>query len=142
MMTLHLMGRQHGGLAAVGGDGNGACSSSIALLQERFRQLQKMREKREEMELLKSLSEPETMNRAKCCDRLVHHEMVQDQEPVMTIRSSFQDSVSLGLGLCGNRREHQPSMTPPFRDFLSMNSVTVGTSRVRGKPDVDTSLHL
>lgn len=133
MMALHG-GRQHGDPMVVGGGGGG--SSSIALLQERFRQLEKMREKREEMAVLKLLSESETKSKKiKHYERLVHPEE-------MKARSSFQESLSLGLDLFGKKTEHQVSKTPPFRDFWSMDSVTVSTSCVHEKPDVDTSLHL
>lgn len=145
MMALHYMGRQNGDPMAVSGRDGGASSSSIALLQERFRQLQKMRERREEMELLKLFSETETMSRTKCYDRsgnsLVHPEKVHRKHNV-NMGSSFQDSLSLGLDLYGKKAEHQPSKTPPFMDFLSMGSVPVSTSRSGDKYDVDTSLHL
>ncbi|KAI3815112.1 hypothetical protein L1987_14768 [Smallanthus sonchifolius] len=147
MMALHSMGRQHNDPMAVGGGGggSGAPSSSIAILQERFRQLQKMRERREEMELLKLVSGSETMSQTRYSNRprnlLMHPEMIH-HEPTMTTGSSFQDSLSLGLDLYGKRTEHQPSKTPPFRDLLSMDSVTVRTSRTRDKHDVDTTLHL
>ncbi|KAL7602491.1 hypothetical protein Lser_V15G24913 [Lactuca serriola] len=137
MMALHG-GRQHGDPMVVGGGrggGGGGSSSSIALLQERFRQLEKMREKREEMAVLKLLSESETNSKTKHYERLVHPEE-------MKARSSFQESLSLGLDLFGKKTEHQASKTPPFRDFWSMDSVTVSTSCVHEKPDVDTSLHL
>ncbi|KAK1414414.1 hypothetical protein QVD17_30158 [Tagetes erecta] len=149
MMALHYMGRRQNDdrmAAGGGGGGGGASSSSIALLQERFRQLQKMRERREEMELLKLFSESETMSRTKCYDRsgnsLTHPEMVRHKQHANT-RSSFQDSLSLGLDLYGMKEEHQPSKTdPPFTDFLSMGSLPINTSRSGDKYDVDTSLHL
>ncbi|MFS7980039.1 hypothetical protein Hanom_Chr10g00934721 [Helianthus anomalus] len=141
-MALRSMKRQHGDPMEVG---SGASSSSIALLQERFRQLQKMREKREEMKVLKLLSEPETMSPTKCYERSrnssVHPEMIY-HKPAMTAKLPFQDSLSLGLDLYGQKTELQPSKTPPFRDFWSMDSVTVSALRVHDKPDVDTSLHL
>ncbi|KAI3525312.1 hypothetical protein L1887_04006 [Cichorium endivia] len=137
MMALHG-GRQRGDSMAVGsGGGGGGSSSSIALLQERFRQLERMREKREEMELLKSFSGTDTVRRTKNYERpgnLVH--------PEMAARSSFQESLSLGLDLYGKKKEYQPLKTPPYRDFWSMDLVTVSTSRTHEKPDVDTSLHL
>ncbi|PWA38617.1 hypothetical protein CTI12_AA577160 [Artemisia annua] len=115
-MALHAMGRESGDSMALGG--GKASSSSIALLQERFRQLQKMRERREEMELLKLFNEPETMTQKdykRSGNVLVHPEM---------------------------KTEHEPLKTPPYRDFWSMDSVTVGATRSHDKPDVDTSLHL
>ncbi|KAK9060406.1 hypothetical protein SSX86_021110 [Deinandra increscens subsp. villosa] len=126
------------------GDRMTSSSSSIALLQERFRQLQKMRERREEMELLKLFSESKTVSQT---NLLVHPEMMHHKLP-MTTGSSFQGSLSLGLDLYGKITEYQPSKTPPFRDFLSMDSVTVSTlstvstARILDEPDVDTSLHL
>lgn len=152
-MALHAMGRERGDSMALGG-GN-ASSSSIALLQERFRQLQKMRERREEMELLKLFNEPETLTQKeyeRSGNLLVHPEMIYHQATTATTtnatttttrtRSSFQDCLSLGLDLYGKNTEHQPLKTPPYRDFWSMDSVTVGASRSYDKPDVDTSLHL
>ncbi|MFS7995338.1 hypothetical protein Hanom_Chr12g01116791 [Helianthus anomalus] len=149
MMSFHSMGRaQHGDPMAGGGGGSSSSSasaSSIALLQERFRQLQKMREKREEMELLKLFSDSKTMSQTEHCNLsgnlLVHPEMVYNK-PTMSIGSSLHDSLSLGLDLYGKKTENQPSKTPLFRDFLSMDSVIVSASRTRDKPDVDTSLHL
>lgn len=137
MMALRSMGQQQrGDQMAVGGGGGGgggasSSSSSIALLQERFRQLQKMRERRQEMELLKLLSGSETIRQTKYYE---HSEMIFRQPT--TTRSSFQDSLSLGLDLYVKKPDHQPSKTPPFRDFWFMDSHTTD------KPDVDTSLHL
>lgn len=139
-MALHSMGRQHGDPIEVGSGGGGdrgTSSSSIALLQERFRQLQKMRERREEMKLLKLFTESEAASPTKCYEpEVMYH------KPGVTARPSFQDSLTLGLDLYGKKTEHQPGKTPPFRDFWSMDSVTVSTSRAHDKPDVDTSLHL
>ncbi|KAI3774853.1 hypothetical protein L1987_49416 [Smallanthus sonchifolius] len=132
-MALHSMGRKHGDPRVVGSGGDGGkSSSSIALLQERFRQLEKRREE------MKVFSELETMSQAKYYEPS-RNLLVHPYKPAMTARSSFQDSLSLGLDLYGKKTEHQPSKTPPFRDFWSMDSVTV---RVHDKPDVDTSLHL
>ncbi|KAI3803602.1 hypothetical protein L1987_31759 [Smallanthus sonchifolius] len=129
MMALHSMGRKHGDpmVVAGGGDG-GTSSSSIALLQERFRQLEK---RREEMKLFQ----------AKCYEPS-RNLLVHPCKSAVTARSSFQDSLTLGLDLYGKKTEHQPSKTPPFRDFWSMDSVTVSAAPVHDKPDVDTSLHL
>lgn len=143
-MALQSMGRQHGN--------GGGSSSSIALLQERFRQLEKMRERREEMELLKLFSETETISQTKRCElsgnMLLHPEMICHQPmtttttTTTTTRTCFQDSLSLGLDLYGKKTEQQQSKAPPYRDFWSMDSVTVSTSRAHDKHDVDTSLHL
>ncbi|KAI3716155.1 hypothetical protein L6452_23285 [Arctium lappa] len=125
---------------AVGGGSGGGSSSSIALLQERFRQLQKMRERRQEMEVLKLLSKSESISQTKYYE---HSETIFRQPT--TTRSSLQDSLSLGLDLYGKKPVHQPSnskSTPPFRDFWSTDSATVSAPRTIDKHDVDTSLHL
>ncbi|KAI3786397.1 hypothetical protein L1987_40042 [Smallanthus sonchifolius] len=117
-----------------GGSGGGGSGSSIALLQERFRQLQRMREKRQEMELLKLFPEPETMSQTSQTNRyeplvrsLVHPDMTKT-------RSSFQDSAPLGLNLYTNQAEpKKPAKTTQFMDFWQVDSK---------KHEVDTSLHL
>lgn len=100
-------------MAVSSGGGGGGSSSSIALLQVRFRQLERMREKREEMELLKSflkrkqLGEPRTMSDQETWRGNLAH-------PDMTARSSFPESLSLGLDLYGKKKEYQPLKTPPY----------------------------
>ncbi|GJS36281.1 hypothetical protein Tco_0534663 [Tanacetum coccineum] len=102
------------------GASNGGSASSIALLQERFNQLQKMKEKRRENELLKLFPEHETKRQTNL------------YEPPAT-RPSLQDSVSLGLDLYTKKAEPQkPAKDPQVMDFWSAND----------KPEVDTSLHL
>ncbi|KAI3695378.1 hypothetical protein L1987_78375 [Smallanthus sonchifolius] len=116
-----------------GGSGGGG-GSSIALLQERFRQLQRMREKRQEIELLKLFPEPETMSQTSQTNRyeplvrsLVHPDMMKK-------RTSFQDSASLGLNLYTKQAEpKKPAKTTQLMDFWQVDSK---------KHEVDTSLHL
>ncbi|KAI3809702.1 hypothetical protein L1987_19300 [Smallanthus sonchifolius] len=108
--------------------------SSIALLQERFRQLERMREKRQEMELLKLFPQPDTMSQSSqtnCYEppvrSLVHHEM-------MKRRPCSQGSLSLGLGLCTKKGEPQKH---------EENSQLMEVWKVdSNKHEVDTSLHL
>ncbi|KAK9075515.1 hypothetical protein SSX86_003839 [Deinandra increscens subsp. villosa] len=119
-MVLHSTERQGGG-----------SGSSIALLQERFRQLQKMREKRQEMELLKLFPEPETMNQTNRYETLVRPTVHPD---MMKTRPRFEDSTSLGLNLHTKQAEpKKPAKTRQFMDFWQVDSK---------KHEVDTSLHL
>ncbi|XWS75869.1 hypothetical protein CRYUN_Cryun01aG0128900 [Craigia yunnanensis] len=80
------MGRQGGDPTVV--------SSSIALLQQRFRQLQKVREKREEKELLKLFSESE---RASPTMRYKPNRLSFQPEVILPYRQLHQYSLSLGL---------------------------------------------
>ncbi|KAF5780571.1 hypothetical protein HanRHA438_Chr11g0486911 [Helianthus annuus] len=128
-MVLHSTERQ-----GRDGSGGGSGGSSIVLLQERFRQLQRMREKRQEMELLKLFPEHGTTSRSGQTNRyeppvrsLVHPEM-------MKTRPCSQDSVSLGLDLSTKQAEPQkPAKNTQFMDFWKVDS---------NKHEVDTSLHL
>ncbi|KAF3443285.1 hypothetical protein FNV43_RR12967 [Rhamnella rubrinervis] len=86
------MGRQNGDSAMA--------SSSIALLQERFRKLQKVKERREEKELLKLLSETERVSSStrhldptKLCSQPMMHQLPHRQ------KTPPQDHQSLYLGL-------------------------------------------
>ncbi|GMI85655.1 hypothetical protein HRI_002234800 [Hibiscus trionum] len=105
------MGRQGGDPTVV--------SSSIALLQQRFRQLQKDREKREEKELLRLLSESD----------LVGPNMHQDS------------SLSLGLSSHGRRTDFR-AMAIPASSTSYLPNQTSPTSNKFETSDVDTSLHL
>ena len=106
------MGRQNDEAIAVG--------SSIALLQERFRQLEKMREKRELLKLF-----PNSRSRS---------------------RSSFQDSLSLGLSNSYANENTDFLLRPnSWSLFWSITNdvAMMNSSRVYEKSDVvDTSLHL
>ncbi|KAK8521683.1 hypothetical protein V6N12_066273 [Hibiscus sabdariffa] len=94
------MGRQGGDPTVV--------SSSIALLQERFRQLQKDREKREERELLKLLSESDLVgsNMRYGPNRSAGANLPYKQQP-------HQDSsLSLGLSSHGRRTDFRATAIP------------------------------
>lgn len=123
VMVLHSTQKQGG---SSGGDGGGG--SSIALLQERFRRLQKMREKRQEMELLKLFPEPESQtSQPYRYEPLVHPDM-------MKTRPNFQDAASIGLNLYTKKAEpKKPAKTAQFMDFWQADST---------KHEVDTSLRL
>ncbi|EEF30686.1 hypothetical protein RCOM_0483300 [Ricinus communis] len=144
------MGRQNGDATVA--------SSSIALLQERFRELQRIREKRREKELLKlfsSESEKRKSNSSSCSS------------------SSSSSGASAGMHFEPNKLTFQPEMILPNRapalqdSFLSLRlnsqsnnhadiraldtptSLWPNTSTGSSSPrtnfehsDVDTSLHL
>lgn len=123
---LLIMGRQGGDPTMV--------TSSIALLQERFRQLQKNRERREEKELLKLFSEsgnPTMPNRL-------------NLQPAY--RQPHQDSAfSLGLNSVQSwQTDFGATENPAASTSLRPNnsSTSAATSRNFGNSDVDTSLHL
>ncbi|TXG55506.1 hypothetical protein EZV62_020762 [Acer yangbiense] len=134
------MGRQGGG-----GD-SAMVNSSIALLQERFRQLERVREKREEKEMLKLFNEP---------DRVVSPAMryepnkLSSFQPEMIVphhshRPHLQESLSLGLNYQDSRHADFRAKTTPTSTSLWPNGPSSGpsTSRSFDHSDVDTSLHL
>ncbi|GMN27737.1 hypothetical protein TIFTF001_001781 [Ficus carica] len=132
------MGRQSG-------DATTKVSSSIALLQERFRQLQKVKERREEKELLKMLSESERVSPTGHFDPsnlpFQSYNVALPHGP-----SSSQDqSLSLGLDLpaakqadlCGMRTQ------PPLSTSLWPDTAaSASSSKSFDNSDIDTSLHL
>ncbi|KAE8679692.1 hypothetical protein F3Y22_tig00111398pilonHSYRG00343 [Hibiscus syriacus] len=118
------MGRQGGDPTVV--------SSSIALLQERFRQLQKNREKREGKELLKLLSESDMRFEP---NRSAAENLPYRQQP-------HQDSsLSLGLSSHGRRTDFRAMAIPASSTSLWPHE-TSSTSNKFETCDVDTSLHL
>lgn len=95
--------------------------SSIALLQERFRQLERLREKRE---VVKLLSEPKgTMTSTESCDRPPKFSFPQKEVPV-------QHPLHRGPG--------------KSEDFPATESRSLHSTETREPDnfDVDTSLHL
>ncbi|KAI3509652.1 hypothetical protein L1887_25092 [Cichorium endivia] len=121
------MGRQGGGNSMAAGGGGGGGASSIALLQERFRRLERMKEKREEMELLKLFPGPgQSQSQTNRYEPLVRS--------TVHPRPCFQDSLSLGLNIYTKQTESQkPAKKQAFMEMLSDS---------RSKHEVDTSLHL
>ncbi|KAB2075217.1 hypothetical protein ERO13_A07G190700v2 [Gossypium hirsutum] len=108
-------------------------SSSIALLQERFRQLQKVRQKREAKELLKLFSEPDRAGSTKRYEPEVH----------LPYRQPQQDSLTLGLNSLSKQTDFR-AMGIPASTSLWTNSepTSSSTSKYLENSDVDTSLHL
>ncbi|XVF81480.1 hypothetical protein PTKIN_Ptkin15bG0158700 [Pterospermum kingtungense] len=127
------MGRQGGDATMV--------TSSIALLQERFRQLQKVREKREEKELLRLFSESAHASPSICYEP--NRLPFQQELMIRRYRQPLQDSLSLGPN-SQSRQTSFRAMAIPESASLWPNSVsTSSTSKnFENSDDVDTSLHL
>ena len=114
-------------------------SSSIALLQERFRQLEKVKERREEKELLKLFAETERIMPA------THFEPSKlsfQPEMITPHRSTLQDSPSLGLNLQTKQADFQAMKMPTLPNLWPNGAAMASTSRSFENSDVDTSLHL
>lgn len=127
------MGRQTGDPTTV--------SPSIALLQERFRHLEKVKERREERDLLKLFSETERNAPTMVFDQ--HSKSSFQSEMIIPHRSTLQDSLSLGLNLrtdpAGLRAM---KMQPLTNSWPYGTAATAGTSKSSENSGVDTSLHL
>ncbi|KAL8205335.1 hypothetical protein R6Q57_008886 [Mikania cordata] len=123
-MVLHSANQRQGG-------GDRGSGSSIALLQERFRKLQRTREKRQEMELLKLFPEPENISQR---SQLNRYESPVGSMEMMKTRPRSQGCNSLGLGLNTKQAEpEKPAESSQLMDFWKVDS---------NKNEVDTSLHL
>ncbi|GMN62121.1 hypothetical protein TIFTF001_031200 [Ficus carica] len=120
--------------------------SSIALLQERFRQLQRAKEMRKEKELLRLFSESERTTSNPATKRyeptglFFFPESIPPQRP-----PSHQGSIYLQQNFQANKHGNFPSNeTSPI--FANMASPTGGAAMNRSynfdDSDVDTSLHL
>ncbi|KAK2378260.1 hypothetical protein P8452_49770 [Trifolium repens] len=102
-------------------------NSSIALLQERFRQLEKVKERREGKQLLRLLSSESNTS-------------ASQQRLVPNNRQTHHDSLSLGLNLTSKQGDMNT-----MKSSTSLSSWSHGgssTSRNFDTSDVDTSLHL
>ena len=130
------MGRQGSDRAMV--------SSSIALLQERFKQLQRVKERREEKELLKLFSESETIAPAMILDSVSGQP--KTFRPCRQPLNLNQDFLSLGLNSIPKIKYAD---SRPAKKAISWSSSLwpvesnfVSTSSSFDTSDVDTSLHL
>lgn len=124
------MGRQNGDPTMVG--------SSIALLQERFRQLQKVKERREEKELQKFLSETERVSRSDPSNRSFQSETTFSRDH----RKTPQESLSLGLDLQTKQADLDLSMKTEPSNLWSFNTASSSSSKSFENSEIDTSLHL
>ncbi|XP_020221086.1 uncharacterized protein LOC109803824 [Cajanus cajan] len=122
--------------------------SSIALLQERFRQLQRVKEMREERELQKMLNEPKQFNSN--TTTITYHNSNNSilSHPEFIMPSRSPPHVSLSLWPTSQTKEDYRSLHTP----LSMNHAHSQSLQVSWKnvydcdsgadSGVDTSLHL
>ncbi|PON43278.1 hypothetical protein PanWU01x14_274760 [Parasponia andersonii] len=117
--------------------------SSIALLQERFRQLQRAKEMREEKELLRLLSESERSNPAKRYEPtgfFFHSESVL---PNSHRPPSHQSSIYLQPNLQSKHGNLQANeATSIFGNVNSTGAAMNNRTYNLDDSDVDTSLHL
>lgn len=110
--------------------------TSIALLQERFRQLQEDKQRREKKELLNLLSDSNRIDAS-----IMHSE----PNGVSTSRDLHSNSLSLGLNLQNAGKQvdtDETRLTPGDTKFWPGNSVMASVLRSFDSPDVDTTLHL
>lgn len=116
-------------------------NSSIALLQERFRQLEKVKERREGKQLLKLLSSGTTSSSSS-----MHNPTSQDsQQPKLFTphKPTLHDSLSLGLNFTNKQGDHNTmKMKPSPSSSSNLWPHGASTSRNFDSSDVDTSLHL
>ncbi|KAJ1410878.1 hypothetical protein SESBI_21687 [Sesbania bispinosa] len=114
-------------------------NSSIALLQERFRQLEKVKERREGKEFLRLLSSESTSS---SMHSPTSHNSLQPRLVVPQHRPTLHDSLSLGLNLTSKQGDHHNTMklkSPPPSNLWPHGA---STSTNFDSSDVDTSLHL
>ncbi|CAJ1971578.1 unnamed protein product [Sphenostylis stenocarpa] len=123
-----------------GNDPTTTVNSSIALLQERFRQLEKVKERREGKQLLKLLSSESTSS------SIMHnsssHNSQQQQQPRLAPplhRPTLHDSLSLGLSFTQGDHNTMNMKPPPSSNLWPQGA---SASRNFDTSDVDTSLHL
>ncbi|OAY55233.1 hypothetical protein MANES_03G138300v8 [Manihot esculenta] len=113
--------------------------SSIALLQERFRQLERAKEMRQQRELLRLFSEAEQVKSAKGYEpsRLFFHSELISSSPGQPL----QASIYLHSNTENNHTNLRINETPDWVNIWSKNTVTHITNNFDDS-DVDTSLHL
>lgn len=113
-------------------------SPSIALLQERFKHLEKVKERREEKELLKLFSETERVAPTMPFEP-------SKLSPFPHRSSTLQDSLSLGRfnSQTTKQADHlRAKKMQPLTNLWPNGTATASTSRSSDNSDVDTSLHL
>ncbi|GMJ10402.1 hypothetical protein like AT4G16447 [Hibiscus trionum] len=111
-----------------------AVHSSIALLQERFRQLQRAKEMRQEREVLRLLSEAERINPAaphQAPQSFFHSELILQPRP--PLQGSIYSQTSM-------HAQHQVIDTSSLSNLWPRD--TVMHASTFNDSDVDTSLHL
>ncbi|KAI8557507.1 hypothetical protein RHMOL_Rhmol04G0016100 [Rhododendron molle] len=116
-------------------------SSSIALLQERFRQLQRAKEMREGRELLRQVTEPDRDNSSTCQDP---SRVLFQSELIRPVRLPLQGSPSSSYQKSQSKQaDLWAAATPPTSASLHyMETVKHRSSSSFQESDIDTSLHL
>ncbi|KAE8680260.1 putative metal ion binding protein [Hibiscus syriacus] len=118
----------------MGGQSDLAVHSSIALLQERFRQLQRAKEMRQEREVSRLLSEAQRINHAtlhQAPQSFFHSELILQPRPPL------QGSIYSQTGM---HARHQVIDTSSLSNLWLRD--TVMRASTFNDSDVDTSLHL
>ncbi|XP_020205211.1 uncharacterized protein LOC109790466 [Cajanus cajan] len=109
-------------------------NSSIALLQERFRQLEKVKERREGKQLLKLLSSENTSS------VIMHNPASSQNSQQPRLVNPHHDALSLGLNFTDKYGGDHSTMKPTPSSNLWPQGASA--SRNFDSSDVDTSLHL
>ncbi|KAF5204740.1 hypothetical protein FRX31_005672 [Thalictrum thalictroides] len=119
--------------------------SSIALLQERFKQLEKMKEMREQRELLRLFPEQESKISS---SSIMHYKPSSRRycNPELSLSpssSSSQGSPSFRPVFQNKRTDYGDVESPLSLNLWHTNRTTFrSTSYIRDNNEVDTSLHL
>ena len=123
--------------------------SSIALLQERFRQLQRVKEMREERELQKMLNEPKqfTSNSTLTYHNSNTSSILSHPELIMPSSSPPHVSLSLWPTSQGKQEDYRSPQTPVSMNYAHSQSLQLSWKNVYdcdsgADSGVDTSLHL
>ncbi|GLU23886.1 hypothetical protein SLE2022_398620 [Rubroshorea leprosula] len=113
--------------------------SSIALLQERFRQLERAKEMRQEKELFRMLSESKQINAAMphVPSRSFFHSELMLQ-PELPLQSTLYSEANMHMQ--NKHTQVQANQTPILENLWSRDTVMHKTNF--DDSDVDTSLHL
>ncbi|OIW16427.1 hypothetical protein TanjilG_19143 [Lupinus angustifolius] len=109
-------------------------NSSIALLQQRFRELEKVKERREGKQLVRLLSHDSSIS----SQNSLQHSKLMDPPH----RPSLNDSLSLGLNLTSKKSDHNTMKLSPPPSLNSWPKKVASTSTNFDSSEVDTSLHL
>ncbi|WCJ33048.1 hypothetical protein M5689_014434 [Euphorbia peplus] len=119
-----------------------AVHSSIALLQERFRQLERAKEMRQKRELLRMFSEAE--QQVKPATKAYEYESSRPffhSELILSPTEQLQGSRYPETSLRNKQTDLQNTETTNLENLWSKNTAMQITNNV-DEPDIDTSLHL
>ncbi|KAJ8748603.1 hypothetical protein K2173_007593 [Erythroxylum novogranatense] len=121
-------------------------NSSIALLQERFRELQRVREKRKEKELLKLFAESDHSSSHIAPSLNLEPGKLTSQpgmaDPNRPAQAVDESLLSLGLNSHSRHVDARATKSPANSWRNASSASTSSSSRSFENSDVDTSLHL